>query len=71
MNLANSFSLGDLNLLTSAVILRFFTDKNPNKKLIDLFTRIERGGEEAKCVDKVFFQAIFVLKSFYKVEKKK
>ncbi len=58
-----------MRYIDTNVILRFLTDKNPNEKLIDLFTRIERGEEEVRCVDMVFFQVVFVLKSFYKIEK--
>ena len=52
------------------VILRFLTDKRPDKKLIDFFKKIESDEEKVKCIDMVFFQVIFVLRSFYKIEKK-
>ena len=52
------------------VILRLLTDKRPDKKLIDFFKKIESDEEKVKCIDMVFFQVIFVLRSFYKIEKK-
>jgi len=58
-----------MRYIDTNVILRFLTDKNPNKELIDFFKRIKSGEEEVKCIDMVFFQVIFVLKSFYKVKK--
>ncbi|WP_025209726.1 PIN domain-containing protein [Hippea sp. KM1] len=60
-----------MRYIDTNVILRFLTDKNPNKRLVDLFARIERGEEEVRCIDMVFFQVVFVLKSFYKIEKGK
>ncbi len=58
-----------MRYIDTNVILRFLTNKSSNKKLIDFFKKIEKGEEEVKCIDMVFFQTIFVLKSFYKIEK--
>jgi len=59
-----------MRYIDTNVILRFLIDGNQNKKLIDFFKKIESGEKEIRCIDMVFFQVIFVLKSFYKIEKK-
>ncbi len=53
------------------VFLRFLvTNKEkPPKGLLDFFSKLQKGKSEVFCLDLVFFQAIFVLKSFYQVEK--
>jgi predicted nucleic-acid-binding protein len=53
------------------VFLRFLTtdkEKMP-KSLLTFFSKLENGETKVLCLDLVFFQVIFVLKSFYKVEK--
>jgi predicted nucleic-acid-binding protein len=53
------------------VFLRFLTtdkEKMP-KSLLTFFSKLENGETKVFCLDLVFFQVIFVLKSFYKVEK--
>lgn len=59
-----------MRYIDTNVILRFLTDKKPDEKLINFFKRVKSGKEEVKCIDMVFFQTIFVLNSFYKIEKK-
>jgi len=53
------------------VFLRFLTtDKEKMlKSLLTFFSKLENGETKVFCLDLVFFQVIFVLKSFYKVEK--
>jgi predicted nucleic-acid-binding protein len=53
------------------VFLRFLTtdkEKMP-KSLLTFFSKLKNGETKVFCLDLVFFQVIFVLKSFYKVEK--
>jgi predicted nucleic-acid-binding protein len=57
--------------IDSNVFLRFLTtdkEKMP-KSLLTFFSKLENGETKVFCLDLVFFQVIFVLKSFYKVEK--
>ncbi len=58
-----------MRYIDTNIILRFFTEEKPSKKLIDFFERLQKGEERVKCLDMVFFQVIFVLKSYYKAEK--
>jgi len=53
------------------VFLRFLTTEKEKipKGLLELFSKLEEGKTAVFCLDLVFFQVIFVLKSFYKVEK--
>lgn len=37
--------------------------------LINFFSKLQKGEEKVFCLDIIFFQVIFVLKSFYKVDK--
>jgi len=53
------------------VFLHFLTtdkEKMP-KSLLTFFSKLKNGETKVFCLDLVFFQVIFVLKSFYKVEK--
>ncbi len=59
-----------MRYIDTNVILRFLTNENPDEKLINFFKRLKSGETEVKCIDMVFFQTIFVLNSFYKIEKK-
>jgi predicted nucleic-acid-binding protein len=57
--------------IDSNVFLRFLTtdkEKMP-KSLLNFFSKLENGETKVFCLEFVFFQVIFVLKSFYKVEK--
>jgi len=57
--------------INTNVFLRFLTtdrEKMP-KSLLTLFSKLQKGETKVFCLDLVFFQAIFVLKSFYQVEK--
>jgi predicted nucleic-acid-binding protein len=57
--------------IDSNVFLRFLTtdkEKMP-KSLLNFFSKLENGETKVFCLDLVFFQVIFVLKSLYKVEK--
>lgn len=53
------------------VILRFLVDKKEDQQegLKSLFLKMEKGEIKVECFEMIFFQVIFVLKSFYKVEK--
>jgi len=60
-----------MNLIDANVIIRFLTaDENPRfKGVYDLFLRLEDNLEKVELKALVFFQTIFVLKSFYKVNR--
>ena len=60
-----------ISLLDTNVIIRFLTaDKNPKyKNLHSFFNAIENGELHVELKLIVFFQVVFVLKSFYKVPK--
>jgi len=62
-----------MNQIDTNVIVRFLTaDDNPKfKGVYQLFKRLESNQERVEIKPLVFFQTIFVLKSFYKVEKEK
>ncbi len=62
-----------MRYIDTNVFLRFLTenkDKLP-EELLMFFDNLQKGKERVKCLDMVFFQVIFVLKSFYRVEKEK
>ena len=44
--------------------------ENLPERLLTFFERLEKGELKVKCLDLVIFQTIFVLRSFYKIEKK-
>ena len=60
-----------MNLLDTNVIIRFLTaDENPKfKGVYKLFSRLEDNLEKVELKALIFFQAVFVLKSFYKVNR--
>lgn len=60
-----------MRYIDTNVFLRFLTEEKENlsKELLDFFKNLQEGNAKAKCLDVVFFQTIFVLKSFYRVEK--
>ncbi len=60
-----------MNLIDTNVIIRFLTaDNNPRfKGVYELFTRLEENIEKVELKPLVFFQTIFVLKSFYRVDR--
>lgn len=62
-----------MNQIDTNVIVRFLTaDDSPKYKgVYQLFKRLESNQERVEMKPLVFFQTIFVLKSFYKVEKQK
>lgn len=62
-----------MNLIDTNVIIHFLTaDKSPKfTGVYNLFLRLENGREKAEIKPLIFFQTIFVLKSFYKLERKK
>lgn len=62
-----------MNQIDTNVIVRFLTaDDSPKfKGVYQLFKRLESNQERVEIKPLVFFQTIFVLKSFYKVEKEK
>jgi predicted nucleic-acid-binding protein len=60
-----------MRYIDTNVFLRFLTEdrnKIPDG-LLDFFKSLKEGNIKVKLLDLVFFQVIFVLKSFYKVEK--
>jgi len=60
-----------MRYIDTNVVLRFLTKEKENlpNRLLDFFKNLQNGNVKTKCLDIVFFQIIFVLKSFYKVEK--
>ena len=60
-----------MNLIDTNVIIRFLTaDENPKfKGVYKLFSRLEDNLEKVELKALIFFQTIFVLKSFYKVNR--
>ncbi len=62
-----------MRYIDTNIFLRYLTEKKEDlpQELIDFFQSLQEGNINVKCLDIVFFQVIFVLKSFYKVEKDK
>ena len=62
-----------MRYIDTNIILRFLVEPEENlpEGLLTFFEKLEKGELKVKCLDIVFFQVIFVLKSFYKVEKEK
>jgi predicted nucleic-acid-binding protein len=61
-----------MRYIDTNVILRFLVEKDGyTPELVSFFDSVAKGTIQVKCLDMVFFQVIFVLKSFYKVEKRK
>jgi predicted nucleic-acid-binding protein len=60
-----------MKLIDTNVILRFLLadSKEKYKGVYTLFSHLEDGIEKTECKPLIFFQAVFVLKSFYKIEK--
>ncbi len=57
-----------MNLIDTNVILRYFIgDRSEYKGVFNLFSKLNANEEKVECTLLVFFQVIFVLKSFYKV----
>lgn len=54
------------------VIVRFLVERRENQpaSLRGLFLKLENGEIKVECLETVFFQAVFVLRSFYKVKKR-
>ncbi len=62
-----------MNLIDTNVIIRFLTADKTSKfeGVYKLFSRLEDGLEKVEIKPLVFFQCIFVLKSFYKLDREK
>ncbi len=62
-----------MRYIDTNIFLRYLTENKEDlpQELIDFFQSLQEGNINVKCLDIVFFQVIFVLKSFYKVEKDK
>ncbi|MEK9148551.1 MAG: hypothetical protein AAB267_00735, partial [Candidatus Desantisbacteria bacterium] len=62
-----------MKLIDTNVILRFLLadSKKEYEGLYTLFSNMEDGIEKVECKSLVFFQTIFVLKSFYGIDKDK
>ncbi len=60
-----------MRYIDTNIFLRFLTEEKGNlpQDLLEFFQNLQDGSTKAKCLDIVFFQVIFVLKSFYKVNK--
>ncbi len=60
-----------MRYIDTNIFLRFLTERKENlpQDLLEFFQNLQDGSMKAKCLDIVFFQVIFVLKSFYKVNK--
>ena len=61
-----------MRYIDTNIILRFLVESKNDlpKRLLSFFEKLEKGEIKVKCLDIVFFQVIFVLKRFYKVDKK-
>lgn len=61
-----------MRYIDTNVILRYLVEKKEKqpKNLKKLFVKLESGEIKVECLEIVFFQVIFVLKSFYKIDKK-
>jgi predicted nucleic-acid-binding protein len=60
-----------MRYIDTNIFLRFLTEEKENlpQGLLEFFQNLQEGSIKVKCLDIVFFQVIFVLKSFYKVDK--
>ncbi len=61
-----------MKFIDTNVFLRFLTDsgeKENSERLLRFFSRMESGDVKVFCPDLVFIQVIFVLKSYYGVNK--
>ncbi len=60
-----------MRYIDTNIFLRFLTEEKENlsQDLLEFFQNLQDGSTKASCLDIVFFQVIFVLKSFYKVNK--
>ncbi len=57
-----------MNLIDTNVIIRYLVDDSGKYPGVSaLFSRLKSGDEKIECTLIVFFQMIFVIKSFYKV----
>lgn len=57
-----------MNLIDTNVIIRYLVDNSSKYPGVSaLFVRLQLGNEKVECTLVVFFQSIFVMKSFYKV----
>lgn len=61
-----------MRYIDTNVIIRYLVEKKGKqpKRLKGFFIKLESGELKVECLEIVFFQVIFVLKSFYKVDKK-
>lgn len=58
-----------MNLIDTNVILRYLvSDENEYPGVSNLFNRLIINDEKVECPQIIFFQTIFVLKSFYKIK---
>ncbi len=61
-----------MNLIDTNVILRYLIGDGDNiPKVNRLFNRLQRKEETVECLHLVLFQIIFVMQSYYKVERSK
>jgi len=62
-----------MRYIDTNVIVRYLVEEKENqpKGLKKFFLELERGEIKVECLEIVFFQVIFVLKSFYKIPKTK
>lgn len=60
-----------MRYIDTNVIVRYLVERKQNQPagLGKFFLKLEAGEVKVECLETVFFQAIFVLKSFYKVKK--
>lgn len=61
-----------MKYIDTNIIIQYLVERKGPKSvgLRDFFIKMENGEKEVECLDIIFFQVIFVLKSFYKVKKK-
>ena len=61
-----------MRYIDTNVIVRFLVERREKQpeSLRRLFLKLENGGIKLECLEIVFFQVVFVLRSFYKVKKR-
>ncbi|MGA1842075.1 MAG: PIN domain-containing protein [bacterium] len=60
-----------MKYIDTNIIIQYLIERKGSQSdgLRDFFIKMESGETEVECLDIIFFQVIFVLKSFYKVRK--
>jgi len=60
-----------MKLIDTNIIIQYLIERKGSQSegLSEFFIKMENGMIEVECLDIIFFQVIFVLKSFYKVNR--